>query len=462
MKRYLLVIALPLLVTLVLTAQSDDKLSSPRLKLDLTLFDLPYQFDAAKTVGDGDVTFGSFMKGYANPSMSQSLNLTTSMISAAHFGMDRAWERAREKKKYLEIGSFVLADFLLIYMPGGSGWLHEEYHRALMTRYHVNSFNGMNKFPLGASTVSVSKVKDEDLVRFKASSSADFIRMHVAGIEGEYMMIDKLQRNNFFYNQNITNEITYLLTTLNSWSYVASCSKPGFVNDFTEEMNLKEPTIEERDFTGFDFVAWAYDLFNPDEPYEERGDHISGVGIDRYRKTTDLITEELSYLSKQGNLALLNFFSPMLYFKRAINTQKGYSFNFAVRHMLNSFGNDISINMYAKVGKWNCVLIPHFSNNFVRTFPSIEAQLIEFPYTYAGNQFLLSPKVILGTQPKNLEFKNRKAQFLGYLGCRADWVNKSIFYPWIELDAKTKGWIAGNEFQGSNISLRLGVSARFY
>jgi hypothetical protein len=53
-----------------------------------------------------------------------------------------------------------------------------------MTRYGINGFNGMNTFPLGAETVSVNRVRDEDLVRFKAESPADFIRIHEAGIDG--------------------------------------------------------------------------------------------------------------------------------------------------------------------------------------------------------------------------------------------------------------------------------------
>jgi hypothetical protein len=56
----------------------------------------------------------------------------------------------------------------------------------------------MNLFPLGADLVSVSKVSDEDLIRFKDESPADLIRMHEAGIEAQYLLASRLQRNNFF------------------------------------------------------------------------------------------------------------------------------------------------------------------------------------------------------------------------------------------------------------------------
>src|SRR6185436_9321120 len=68
--------------------------------------------------------------------------------------------------------------------------------------------------------------------------------------------------------------------------------------------------IRVRDFTGHDILAWAYDLHRPNEPYAARGIHPSGVGIDRYRKPSDLRPEEMQYLRRQGKLQVLNFFDP--------------------------------------------------------------------------------------------------------------------------------------------------------
>ena len=41
------------------------------------------------------------------------------------------------------------ADLLLLYAPARNGWLHEEYHRSVMTLFYINSFNDMNTFPIG-------------------------------------------------------------------------------------------------------------------------------------------------------------------------------------------------------------------------------------------------------------------------------------------------------------------------
>ena len=448
--------------------QINDSILQPSLKLDLTLFDLPYQFDAGKTVNNGNLTFGSFFKGYANPSMSQSLSLTTDLYSAMHFGIDRIFKvkgKYRVKKfkwasKLLNFGLIGAADYFTTVAPGYGGWLHEEYHRAVMSRFHVNSFDDMNTWPIGQDLVSVNSVTDDDLIRFKKESPYDFIRLPATGIEGGYQLVDKLQRENFFYDQHLSHEVLYNLIAINSAFYVVSSANPEDVDKETDEMNIIETKILDRDFTGFDFSAWAYDLFKPTQPYEERGIHPSGNGIDRYIKTTDLTSEELSYLKKQGKLQFLNFISPMMFGQNSIKINNDFRFNFAVQNYLTSFGNDILLNVFLKMKERNVIFRYHHAKNYHSDFPAIEVELFEQPFTFMENDFLLSPRIISGVQPKNQSFFTKKLEFLGYAGCRVDWVLKQA-HPWVEMSAKTDGWIAGNEFLNSNFSFKIGLSTRF-
>ncbi len=447
--------------------QINDSILQPSLKLDLTLFDLPYQFDAGKTVNNGNLTFGSFFKGYANPSMSQSLSLTTDLYSAMHFGIDRIFkvkDKYRGKRfmfwrKLLNLGLIGVADFFTLSAPGFGGWEHEEFHRAVMSRFHVNSFDDMNTWPIWQNLVYVNSVTDEDLIRFKKESPYDFIRLPAAGIEGGYQMIDKLQRENFFYDQYLSHEVFYNILTINSVLYVESSASPG-MDEIVDKINNSEKEILDRDFTGFDFSAWVYDLFKPTQPYEDRGVHPSGNGIDRYIKTTDLTSEELSYLKKQGKLQWLNMISPMMFGLNSIKINNDLKFNFAIRNYLTSFGNEISLNVFLKIKEINGIFRYHHAKNYHSDFPAIEAELFEQPFTFMENDFLLSPRIIIGVQPKNQSFFTEKLEFLGYAGCRIDWIQKQI-NPWVEMSVKTDGWIAGNEFLSSNISLRMGLSARF-
>jgi len=454
-------------VTIPLSAAQPQKsdASSCGLDLDFTLFDLPYQNDAAKTVNNGKVTFGGFLKGYANPSMHQSLSLTATFENTVHFGIDRLHARMHDVQPFMREGvywaSLFTADALLIFAPPGDGWLHEEYHRAVMTRHHVNSFDDMNTFPIGNTMVSVKDIDDADLVRFKKESSADFIRMHVAGIEGEYLLMNELQKDNFFNNRQRSHEFLYLVITLNSIAYVFGSTDPEIVDKETDNFNRVERKIKDRDFTGFDFSAWAYDIFRPDEPYEIRGNnkgiHPTGTGIDRYIKTTDLTDEELSYLKRQSKLHLLNCISPMFFFKRSLTLRDNLQFNFAVRHLFTSFGNDISLITYFKNDKCKFALSYHHANNYHRFFPAFEGELIDYPFTIKNISFSLTPRALIGIQPDNQSFTSKKPAFLGLAECRADIASVKRIHPWIALTLKTPGWIAGNEFLEGNVSVRSGL-----
>jgi hypothetical protein len=448
-----------------LTAQNyDERLIHPALKLDLPLFDLPYQIEAMNTVGYG------FFSGYANPSMGQSLAVTADMFSGFHYGMKYFYENSNIKDMWRNIIYYCgipLGDILLFYLPGGDGWLHEEYHRAVMSLYGVNSFNGMNLFPIGASIVSVSKIKDEDLIRLKEKSPPDFVRLPAAGIEGEYLLINRLQRNNFFYNQGLFHEVLYWMVTLNSHFYIGASLDSNKVDVETEKMNKIEKTILSRDFTGFDMTAWVYDLFRSDEPYEARGIHPSGTGINRYRTTKDLSDEEIYYLQMQINLHFLNYLSPMLFFQKSVRLgDGGLAGNFAIRHLLTSFGSVLSAQFFLKYETFNnetfnIAFAYHSYLNYRNYFPAIEVELVDYPLYLGRFGMFLSPRLIIGTQPEDQKFKTGSHEFLGSFGLRADFIISKYFLPYFDFNIKTDGWVTGNEYLDNNVSIKMGISARF-
>lgn len=446
-----------------LKSQISDSLLNPALKLDLTLIDAPYQNDASQSVNNGKISISGYLQGYANPSMSQALSVTTSMYNSAHYGIDKAFFKneieLEGKRKLLYLMSLFATDYVLVYAPGGDGWLHEEFHRAVLTRNQVNSFNDMNTFPIGAEAVSVNSVLDEDLVRFKREKPYDFIRMHVAGIEGEYLLIDKLQKENFFYEQNRSHEFMYLLTTINAISYVAGSASSNFVDKLTDKMNAEEAKIKDRDFTGIDFTAWAYDLFNPSEEYNKRGLHPLGNGIDRYIKVEDLSKDAHYYLKKQARRSFLNLLSTSLFYRNTVVLNDKYVYNVYLRHLLTSFGDDISFN-YMLMGQGNRFVFKyHHASNYIRFFPALEAEWFEKYYKIGNINLLFTPKLLVGVQPLKQSFTTKKSAFLGNASCRIELLSNKI-QPWVELDAKTEGWVAGNPYLEKNFSFKMGVSMR--
>lgn len=459
-------------VSLLLAQPADSLRSKPKLVFDLPVFDFPYQFDAAKTVNSGKLNVGSFFQGYANPGMQQSLNVANNLLSGVHYGVMKwaeipyksnkpSWKKKVSHYWRLFLGGLIFDATILPYTPGCDGWEHEEYHRAVMSRFHINSFNDMNKFPWGAEIVNVSHVSDGDLTRFKKESPSDFVRMQSAGIEGEYLLIDKMERNNFYYDLKLPHQMHYLFTTINSIAYVKICST-NLANTLTDTENAKETTIKPRDFSGLDFDGWVYDLFRPNEPYIARGTHPSGTGINRYIKPSNLRPEELAYLKKQGNLQFLNLLSPMLIGFDVIKLSKnGLYGNIAFRDYLTSFGNDISCNIFLKNNNYNFMGALHCAQNYMHTFPAIETQLIDYKINTRHITLLCSPRIMAGVQPLHQDFKTTKASFLGLAECKMELQSKSIFHPYVELSAKTKGWVAGNVYLDSNISCRFGIMARF-
>jgi hypothetical protein len=460
-RKYLFLLTVFFILPMYVTAQDDIHPGNayPGLKLDFPLFDLPYQIDAMNTVGHG------FFSGYANPSMAQSLALSQNIAASYNFGLKYFYDNVEMNERLKNIiyaGATALGVYVFIYMPGAEGWLHEEYHRAALTRFGINSFNGMNLFPIGASIIMVSSIKDDELIRMKRESPADFIRLHEAGIEGQYLQVSRLQRDNFFYNQQLLNEIGYWLTTLNSHMYVYTSSSALSADAMAKSLNDDETDESSRDFTGFDFTAWVYDLFRPNEPYEDRGKHQTGEGVKRYISADDLTDDELRYLKLQVGLQFLNYVSPMMFGIRSIPLgDSGYYGNFAMRHYLTSFGYDISAQVYLKKSPFNMIFTYHSYLNYENYFPAIEAELVDYPLAMGKLQMYLSPRVLIGIQPKDQVFKTDRAEFLGLLGLRTDFNVSRHFLPYIDFAFKTNGWVAGNEFLKANASVRLGVSLRF-
>jgi hypothetical protein len=252
------------------------------------------------------------------------------------------------------------------------------------------------------------------------------------------------------------------MVTVNSHFYIYGSSSPSTADTEIANLNKLETSIDSRDFTGFDFTSWVYDLFRPDEPYEARGPHPSGTGINRYRTTQDLTDEELKYLKGQFYLHFLNYLSPMLYSIDSIPSgNNGIIGNFAMRHLLTSFGSVISAQVFLKYDLYNIAFAYHSYLNHKNYFPAIEAELVDYPFFLGNLGMLLSPRVIIGMQPADQKFKTEKPEFLGLFELRIDFMVNRYFLPYIDFIAKTNGWVAGNVYLDNNASIKVGISLRF-
>ncbi len=456
--------AILILFTSSIFAQNQD------LIINFQPIDITYQNYSAKTVSNSQypnftVKNSDYIKSLINPDMSQSLTISASFYNSMIYAMQKMrinWFKKDIFNRLTEATIYSGVVLVSEYLPLGDAWLHEEFHRSVLTRNYVNSYNQIYDFPIFSSLISVNRVTDDDLIRFKAQNPADFVRLAAAGIEGEYMLIRDFQTRNFAYNQRIAYAPFEILWTINSFYYVWSCHTQE-AEDITNEINIEEGNkVSVRDFTGLDFTAWVYDLFKPNEAYEQRGTHPSGIGIDRYIKPSDLTADELKYLKKQGYLQLINFFSPFMLGinKIPLKQNEEMYINFAFRHLLTSFGNDISADVFYYNNKIKSLITWHlYMNNEIIT-PGIELQLIDFEKNIQNIKIKTNLRLAGWLQPEHLLFTDTKA-LPGGLAEITIFAGKKHFFPYISISSKSQGWVAGNVFQGKNTSVKFGLSWYF-
>lgn len=433
------------------TVSAQDTLASTlrNVYIDIPLAEWPYQTEAIQTTG-------GFLPSYMNPGMAFSLTLSNSLYTAAHWGLQQIhYSDDPARQRYFQRLAVYGFDLVSTWMPLGYAWLHEEYHRAVMTHRGVNSFNEVLLFKVGSTVISVSHETDEDMARLCDEYHNDFIRLMAAGHEGQTLQSQRLQRDDFFYHQGLDNELLLLNNAINNTAYLATCAW-GWGEKDIARMNAAENTITSRDFTGLDMMAWVHGLFNPDEPYAARGQHPSGVGIDRYITLEDLSPEAVGYLKRQTFIDLLNWLSPTLigiarFDLGSLRGRHAYG-NFAFRHYLTSFGDDNSLELLFQMTRpesaypLNAYLVLHNYNNHRHHFAGVEAGIVDQPLLC--HKLLLSANLHGWWQPAAFADAHGKPGGSITLRITANLHNDNSAYalclPYLEMGYKTRGWMAGN------------------
>ena len=422
-----------------------------RIEYDFPLYDYPFN------------DIGS----YAFPSMQQSLSLSQNLTQAIHYGLARyGFSPGGNHRLKQQIWSFGLmaSEFVLISLPGGYSWLHEEWHRAVLKNYGIDSYNGVYDFRLLSSTIAVSHVSDDDLVRFKRDHPMDMIRLAEAGNESQVELVRSLGRELFFNRSDCSLDwFTLLMNTFQAASYITMCSMP-YADQVTKEMEKQDGRdINRRDILGMDFTAWVYDLFRPDTPYAARGIHPSDTGIDRYIKHGELTNEESNYLLLQGILCWLNVFNPQLFLvNRFEHTTADSSttlyWNAAVRHHLTPFGFAIDGDVLLKIRDWNLSATLHSFMNHHSYFPGIALGIDDLPITLGRIKLYASGSMDAWFQPDGLRFESRRAEpgIAGSAGIKAAATDNVLVYA--EAYGKTAGWKAGTVSLSKEHGVRAGAS----
>jgi len=421
--------------------------AAARRNIDRVEYDLPVY----------DAPFSGLGGGYAFPSTAQSLAITKDLALGIHYALARfiAGQGDRGETQILRSFGSLLTEIALISLPGGYSWLHEEWHRAVLTNRRISSYNGIYDFRILSNVVPVSHVADADLVMLKREYPADMVRLSAAGNEAQIELVRSLRRELFFNRQECSLEwITLFINSFSPASYLFLCSLP-YADNLTDQLQRAEgKDIAKRDIVGMDFTAWVYDLYRPGEPYDSgRGVHPSGIGINRYIRRSQLTGKEKDYLQLQGILAWLNLVNPQLVMKNRFSGKNPFTgapmyWNAALVHHLTPFGFTIDGDIMAIAGRTGIAATLHSYFNGRRWYPgaAVEADDIPLSIMRAKSAFprlYLSAKAEGWFQPKDQLFDERTPQAGGALsvGLKAG-VTKHLLLT-AGASAKSGGWQAG-------------------
>ena len=450
-----------------------------RLLIDLPVFDYPFARSAARMAankhngewsGNGEnINAGDWLRGIESPSMGQALAVTKDLHSTNYYFNNKlwnAWLPPVGRKKYLlnrlaANATAGVADYLLAYhvMVFGPVWMHEEFHRNGLTLQGISSFDDTYyRFGGGGwAGGSVSKVKDADLIRFKAEAPEELVRSFAAGIEGQYALIRNLQKDNFFYRADHPNVAMNILLTNQAVNYVRQFQKPGY-DAGIDSMNFYGKEMMDRDFVGWDLTAWVYDLHRPAEPYTDRGQHPYGEGIDRIIKRGDLTPQEDEYLLKMGKLQYLNFLSPTMIGVHRIRLNDRTRFNFALRHVLTSFGYDLGGDIFLDLNGRQWLIGMHTYHNQGQVFGGLEVERVGMQFPLGKRGLEMDARAMFWVQPEKANFYAEKGKPGGLLQIRAHFPLSEYFALYLEGEGKSEGWVSANPYLQENLSLRIGLS----
>jgi hypothetical protein len=410
--------------------------------------------------------------GFDSPSMQQSLRAEAGVTQLADQSIGWLWEGVGNGflRSLGSTASLAAFSYLSFYLPPGDGWMHEEWHRAVFTRYDIPSYNGVYHWDIGASTISVDHVTDKDLEILKADHPADFTRLSEAGIEGEIESGRLMRKDNFFLGRDSRYDIlNWWITSTNVTAYIYECATDDLDQDL-KDANAAETRESQRDFTGLDFRAWVHDLHHPEEPYAQgpRGRPRApgaGTGFDRYLLYSDLSAEERGYLKLQAGLSLLNLVSPQMFGRDWLPGTnpwdgQGFLWNFGLVHHLTPFGYEVAGDFLARRGKWEWVFTLQGMVNGRMALPGLSGELFRYPVTVGRTELHLSGGASLWLQPEDQLFATTSVTPGASVSVGAAVPLRAGLEAFVEANAKSEGWVPGDVYLDAALEGRMGLQLR--
>ena len=325
-----------------------------------------------------------------------------------------------------------------------------------MSTRGIYSYDEVWKFGKGFD-IAVTRVKDEDLIYLKENHPADLVRLSAAGAEAEYFYFLRTREDNFFKNANLPTAGITILGTVHAVSYVNLPFASRF-NSITDSILSYDKTdILARDFTGYDFSSWVYDLHRPDEPYENRGQWPDGIGIKRPIKESGLTPDMKDFLKETGNMQYLNFVTPFIIGINKFRINDDFNFNFALRSIPTSFGYYAGGDFFLELKERKLLLSLGVNRSKNLILPDIEFNFFNLK-PLENKRASANLKMAFWLQPKDQKFYAENSSAGIFINFKPEYkLSKHIIF-FSDIEYKTKGWFFGNPYLDRKFIYRLGLT----
>ena len=285
---------------------------------------------------------------------------------------------AYETFKFLPATYFVLGVSTILGMP----LTHEEGHRSILTYKNIGSISRPYFNSKGAAYVQ--GVTDNSLIELRDNDLPNYIRLHTAGLESDYMLAHKIESYMVFspHNQKLL-YIEYLMRKLSLLQYYLT----GL---FKYDFDLVEETDElKRDIVGHDVYGAVKHIHRPNEEFI------------RYNQYVDLTKEEKSMIKRIGWRSLFNLASPFLFFKNGFSISQNVKYNLSLGYTMSPFGDFIDQYIWLSIKEQNFMLYFRQHQNKENWFPAAGVGIYDLPL---GKRFRTDANIHVWNQPKGLSF----------------------------------------------------------
>ncbi len=273
---------------------------------------------------------------------------------------------------------------------------HEEGHRSILTELEIGSIS--QPFSIFKGAAYVKGVTDETLINLRNTSLPNYIRLHTAGLEADYMITTKTESLIALEEDTFKNlEMDYYIHKLSLIGYYITAIIPKLSPELEEEQNELE-----RDIVGHDIFGAVKNLYRPN------------IEFYRYTNYDDLTNDEIKFVKKVSYLSFLNLVNPIMLGKNNFKVNDNLRVNAGLGYTLAPFGGFIDENF------WFIINDKIKIHSYLREFHNKENWFMGFGiklfnYHLYNNKMLLNTEVHFWSQPENLSFTTSNSEF-GYGG----------------------------------------------